>query len=106
MRPLIAGNWKMHGTAPQLREIEAIAAAVQAMPPAADILICPPSTLIARAAQVAAGRIAIGGQNCDAAICGAYTGDVSAQMVKDAGAPGSSSDIQSGVNITAKRMPW
>ncbi len=76
----------MHGTAPQLREIEAIATAVQAMPPAADILICPPATLIARAAQTAAGRIAIGGQNCDAAICGAHTGDVSAQMVKDAGA--------------------
>jgi len=85
MRPLIAGNWKMHGTAPQLCEVEAIAMAVQVMPPGADILICPPSTLIARAAQVAAGRIAIGGQNCAAAICGAYTGDVSAQMVKDAG---------------------
>ena len=85
MRPLIAGNWKMHGTSLQLCEIEAIAAAVQAMPPAADILICPPSTLIARASQVAAGRIAIGGQNCDTAICGAHTGDVSAQMVKDAG---------------------
>ena len=86
MRPLIAGNWKMHGISSQLCEIEAIAAAVQAMPPAADILICPPSTLISRAAQVAAGRIAIGGQNCDTATCGAHTGDVSAQMVKDAGA--------------------
>jgi len=75
----------MHGTAPQLCEVEAIAMAVQVMPPGADILICPPSTLIARAAHVVAGRIAIGGQNCDAAICGAYTGDVSAQMVKDAG---------------------
>jgi triosephosphate isomerase len=63
MRPLIAGNWKMHGTAPQLREIEAIATAVHATP-AADILICPASTLISRAAQVAAGRIAIGAQNC------------------------------------------
>ncbi len=75
----------MHGTAPQLREIDAIATAVQTMPPAADILICPPSTLISRAAQVAAGRIAIGAQNCNTAISGAYTGDVSAQMVKDAG---------------------
>jgi triosephosphate isomerase len=85
MRPLIAGNWKMHGIASHLREIEVIAMAVQAMSPAAEILICPPFTLIARAAHAAAGRIAIGGQNCDAAICGAYTGDVSAQMVKDAG---------------------
>ncbi len=75
----------MHGTAPQLREIEAIAAAAQT-PPHTDILICPPFTLIARAAQVAAGRIAIGGQNCSTATSGAYTGDVSAQMLKDAGA--------------------
>jgi triosephosphate isomerase len=85
MHPLIAGNWKMHGTSAQLGEIEAIAAAVQATPPAADVLICPPSTLIARAALAARGRIAIGGQNCDAALSGAHTGDVSAQMVKDAG---------------------
>jgi triosephosphate isomerase len=60
MRPLIAGNWKLHGAAPQLREIEAIATAVQATRPAADVLICPPFTLISRAAKVAAGRIAIG----------------------------------------------
>jgi triosephosphate isomerase len=49
MRPLIAGNWKMHGTGPQLPEIAAIAAWVRATSPTADILICPPSTLIARA---------------------------------------------------------
>ncbi len=85
MRPLIAGNWKMHGTSAQLGQIEAIASAVQATPPAADVLICPPATLIARAALAAGGRIAIGGQNCDAAVSGAQTGDVSAQMVKDAG---------------------
>jgi triosephosphate isomerase len=83
---LIAGNWKMHGTSAQLCEIEAIATAVHAMPRAAGVLICPPSTLIARAAMIAGGRIAIGGQNCDADVCGAQTGDVSAQMVKDAGA--------------------
>jgi triosephosphate isomerase len=85
-RRLIAGNWKMHGTSLQLGEIEAVAAAVQAVPPAADVLICPPSTLISRAALAARGRIAIGAQNCDAAVSGAHTGDVSAQMVKDAGA--------------------
>jgi triosephosphate isomerase len=61
MRPLIAGNWKIHGTSPQLAEIEAIATAVQAVRPAADILICPPSTLIARATRPATGHIAIGG---------------------------------------------
>jgi len=86
MRPLIAGNWKMHGLAPQLGEIEAMAAAVKATPPCADILICPPATLIARAVQTAAGRIAIGGQDCHPDMAGAFTGDVSAEMLKDAGA--------------------
>jgi hypothetical protein len=86
MRPLIAGNWKMNGLAPQLGEIEAIAASAKAKPPLADILICPPATLIARAAQTAAGRIAIGGEDCHTEIAGAFTGDVSAEMLKDAGA--------------------
>jgi triosephosphate isomerase len=86
MRHLIAGNWKMHGTGLQLGEIAAIAAGVRATAPTADILICPPSTLITRAVQAAAGRIAIGGQNCASEISGAFTGDVSAEMLKDAGA--------------------
>ena len=86
MRPLIAGNWKMHGLAPQLGEIEAIAASVKAAPPFADILICLPATLIARAVQTAGGRIAIGGEDCSAEIAGAFTGDISAEMLKDAGA--------------------
>jgi triosephosphate isomerase len=86
MRPLIAGNWKMHGTAPQLGEIAAIAAAVRTAPPAADILVCTPSTLITRAVQAAGGQIAIGGQNCAAEVSGAFTGDLSAEMLKDAGA--------------------
>ena len=86
MRPLIAGNWKMHGLAPQLGEIEAIAASVKATPPFADILICLPATLIARAVQTAGGRIAIGGEDCSAEISGAFTGDISAEMLKDAGA--------------------
>ncbi len=86
MRPLIAGNWKMHGLALQLREIEAIAASVKATPPSADVLICPPATLLARAAQTAAGRIAVGGQDCHWDIAGPFTGDVSAEMLRDAGA--------------------
>src|SRR5271163_168050 len=86
MRPLIAGNWKMHGLAPQLGEIEAIAASVRAAPPFADILICLPATLIARAVQTAGGRIAIGGEDCSAEIAGAFTGEISAEMLKDSGA--------------------
>ncbi len=76
MRPLIAGNWKMHGTAPQLGEIVAIAAAIRTAPSAADILICPPSTLITRAVEAASGQISIGGQNCAAEISGAFTGEM------------------------------
>ena len=74
MRPLIAGNWKMHGLTPQLVEIETVAASVHAISPAADVLICVPATLLSRAAQIAAGRIAIGGEDCDAEVSGRYTG--------------------------------
>jgi len=76
----------MHGMAPQLPEIEAIAASVKATLPLADLLICVPATLIARAAQAAAGRIAIGGEDCSAEVSGAFTGDISAEMLKGAGA--------------------
>jgi triosephosphate isomerase len=86
MRALIAGNWKMHGLKAQLGEIRAIAASVRASPPNADILICPPATLIDRAVQAADGAIAIGGQDCHREVTGAHTGDVSAQMLKDDGA--------------------
>jgi triosephosphate isomerase len=86
MRPLIAGNWKMHGLATQLREIETIGAMVHAGSPAADVLICVPATLLSRAAQSAGGRIAFGGEDCHAEVSGAFTGDVSADMLKDAGA--------------------
>jgi triosephosphate isomerase len=51
----------MNGLTAQLGEIEAIAASVMATLPVADILICMPATLIARAVQIAAGRISIGG---------------------------------------------
>jgi triosephosphate isomerase len=86
MRPLIAGNWKMNGISSQLAEIAEIAASVKVAPPFADLLICLPATLIARAAQIAAGRIAIGGEDCSAEDSGAFTGDISAKMLKDAGA--------------------
>jgi triosephosphate isomerase len=86
MRQLIAGNWKMNGTSASLGEIEAICESAAGNPPDCDLLICPPATLIAQAAWKAKGRIAIGGQNCHAEISGAFTGDISAEMLKDAGA--------------------
>ena len=86
VRPLIAGNWKMHGTGARLGQIDDIAAAVRASRLRADVLVCVPATLIFRAARAAAGRIAIGGEDCAAKAEGAFTGDVSADMLKDAGA--------------------
>jgi triosephosphate isomerase len=86
MRQLIAGNWKMNGTGASLAELEALAKHVEASPPACDVLVCTPATLIARAAWQSKNRIAIGGQDCHAEPAGAFTGDVSAEMLRDAGA--------------------
>ncbi|SEP00613.1 triosephosphate isomerase [Salinihabitans flavidus] len=83
-RKLAAGNWKMNGLCADLAEIEALAAAPA--PTQTDRLICPPATLIARAARIAPGAIAIGGQECHAMNAGAHTGDISAPMLADAGA--------------------
>ena len=86
IRPLVAGNWKMNGVKAGLSELAAISAAIAAGGAArADIAICPPATLIAAAAGVA-GPVLIGGQDCHARTSGAHTGDVSAEMLKDAGA--------------------
>src|SRR5581483_3587833 len=76
----------MNGLMSHLGEVEAVVTAVAAKPRTADVLICTPPTLIARAAQIAAGRIEIGGQDCHSATAGAFTGDISAEMLKDAGA--------------------
>ena len=86
MLPLIAGNWKMNGLVQQLGEINEIARSVTALPPFADILICLPATLISRAEPIAAGRILIGGEDCHSQIAGPFTGDLTAEMLKDAGA--------------------
>jgi triosephosphate isomerase len=86
-RPLVAGNWKMNGFAASIAELQAIIAGATSRPPAADLMICPPATLIAGFAKAAAGStIAIGAQDCHAEASGAFTGDLSAEMLKDAGA--------------------
>src|SRR5579871_6889862 len=83
MRQLIAGNWKMNGLGASLAEIELLHKGLTEHPAHADVLICPPASLIARAAAVAGKDIAIGGQDCHAEPSGAFTGDVSAEMLKD-----------------------
>lgn len=85
IRPLVAGNWKMNGLAASLAEADAMAKGLSNE--AADVLICPPATLITKLADTLAGsRIAVGGQDCHAKASGAHTGDIAAEMLKDAGA--------------------
>jgi triosephosphate isomerase len=84
-RPLVAGNWKMNGLASGLEEARKIAAGAAGA--AAEVMICPPATLIAQLAWVSKGTgLLVGGQDCHAAPNGAHTGDVAAEMLKDAGA--------------------
>jgi triosephosphate isomerase len=86
VRPLIAGNWKMHGT---VAEAASLAGAVRdgAAGLPADLLVCPSFLHVAAvAAQLAGSPVAVGAQDCHAAGKGAHTGDVSAPMLKDAGA--------------------
>jgi len=86
MRQLIAGNWKMNGVSDALDEIDTIVAASSDKSLPADVIICPPATLISRAAERAAGSaLAIGAQDCHPEQSGAHTGDLSAEMLADAG---------------------
>ena len=83
--PLIAGNWKMNGVAASLTEAQAIAAGVSGSP--ARVAICPPATLIHRMSVALAGTpVIVGGQDIHCEDSGAFTGDVSAEMLADAGA--------------------
>jgi triosephosphate isomerase len=83
-RKMAAGNWKMNGLRDDLRQIEAIAAGAAGA--GCEVVICPPATILAAAAAVAAGRIGLGGQDCSAHAGGAHTGELSAAMLADAGA--------------------
>lgn len=84
-RKLVAGNWKMNGSAAALSELRALAALLPDRPP--DIVICPPAPLLYRASEIVAGTpIAIGAQDCHRQESGAFTGDISAAMIADAAA--------------------
>ena len=87
MRKLIAGNWKMNGSVASLAEAAAVAEGAKAAADRADVLLCPPATLIATMAKRCAGSgLMIGAQDCHAAASGAFTGDISAEMLAEAGA--------------------
>lgn len=81
-RKLAAGNWKMHGSKATLPEIGALAGSDS---PEVDVLICPPATLLIEACKLGTG-IRIGGQDCHSKAHGPHTGDISAEMLADAGA--------------------
>jgi triosephosphate isomerase (TIM) len=88
VRPLVAGNWKMNGLSGSLAEIDAMRQAADAGESGdAELLVCPPATLIAQAAwRIKGGELSLGAQDCSIEPGGAFTGDISALMLRDAGA--------------------
>ena len=84
-RKLAAGNWKMNGTRADLAQIEALAQAHSGA--LSEIVIAPPTTLLNRASDFTkAGPVTLGAQDCHKSEKGAHTGDISAEMLIDAGA--------------------
>ncbi len=85
--PLIAGNWKMNGLGRDVAEARTVADSLAQTPASARVAICPPATLLARmAAALSGSAVHLGGQDCHAEASGAFTGDISAEMLADAGA--------------------
>jgi triosephosphate isomerase (TIM) len=85
-RPLVAGNWKMNGLRAAAAELDRIIQGAGGLA-AVDVMVCPPATLLAQfAAAAQGGPVRIGAQDCHAEPFGAFTGDLSAEMLKDAGA--------------------
>lgn len=88
-RPLVAGNWKMNGTRSALAQAKAVADALGAnpSPPPVDVVICPPATLVMVMSEILKGSpLAVGAQDCHTEVSGAHTGDMSAEILADAGA--------------------
>ncbi len=86
-RPLVAGNWKMNGLQRSAVELEKIMAAAASLAGSVELMICPPATLVMSFAGTTQGsKVGIGGQDCHPESSGAYTGDIAAEMLADAGA--------------------
>jgi triosephosphate isomerase len=86
-RPLVAGNWKMNGLRVSAAEFEKMVSGATAIASRVDLMICPPATILAGLAAMARGtRLRLGGQDCHPEASGAFTGDISAEMLADAGA--------------------
>jgi triosephosphate isomerase len=86
-RPLVAGNWKMNGLKGSAAEVDKLIAASTGLARTLDLMVCPPATLVAAFAALAKGsKLLIGGQDCRPEPSGAFTGDIAAEMLADAGA--------------------
>jgi triosephosphate isomerase (TIM) len=85
-RPLIAGNWKMNGLSASLQDFRQIAAGASRLREKVDIIVCPPATLAMLFVGSCDGGVAVGGQDCHPEPSGAFTGDISAEMLFDLGA--------------------
>lgn len=88
IRSLVSGNWKMNGLAASLGEVDLLLEKLNAGSTLdTDIMICPPATLVAAMAERLKGTpVAVGAQDCHMEVSGAHTGDISAEMLADAGA--------------------
>lgn len=85
-RPFVAGNWKMNGLRSSAAEIIRVVQGAGALT-AVDLMVCPPATLLGLFATIVEGSaVRLGAQDCHTESHGAFTGDISAEMLKDAGA--------------------
>jgi len=88
-KPLVAGNWKMNGLKASARELKRLTAVLARRRPRCEVWLCPPATLIAQFDELAKGTaVRVGAQDCHTSPSGAHTGDLSAEMLRDAGARG------------------
>jgi triosephosphate isomerase len=86
-QPLVAGNWKMNGLKSAAGELAKVIEGAAGLSRNVDLLVCPPATLVlAFATQARGSKVAIGGQDCHPEASGAFTGDIAAEMLADAGA--------------------
>lgn len=86
-RALVAGNWKMNGSVAMLKEPRLLAAMLKDVKLKCDVMVCPPAIIVRKVKSVLKGsRIRLGGQDCHWAASGAHTGDISAEMLREAGA--------------------
>src|SRR5215468_8820612 len=85
-RPLVAGNWKMNGLMGSQEDFRKVVTGAKALREKVDIMVCPPATLARQFAASSEDIVEIGGQDCHAEPSGAFTGDISAEMLADLGA--------------------